>query len=89
MNWTELLDQAKMGDDIKVTLINPVRNREYFKEGSLTGFKSGTIGIKGHWIKKPKIQVTYSVYQMYPTKKCYQDWVDYDNCEFEIVTKKP
>lgn len=37
---------------------------------------------KMHWIKKPKIQVTYNIFKFHG--KEYSDWVEVDNCLFEI-----
>ena len=83
--------------EVLVTLINPVRKGEYYKQGKLTGFKSGIYGggwnskhtsfdsTKMHWIKKPKVHVTYNVFEFF--KGQHSDWVDIDNCVFNVVKK--
>ena len=100
MTWDVLLDQVGLGHrDVIVTIVKPVRNGEYYKKGRLTGFKSGIWGgghsrfkdgfshsfdsSKQHWIKKPKVHVTYDIFNW--GKRCYNDWVDVDNCTFEII----
>lgn len=37
---------------------------------------------KMHWIKKPKVLVEYNVFTF--GKSTHWDWVEVDNCEFEI-----
>ena len=73
-----------------------------YKKGKLTGFKTGVIG-GGHsswkggmpqrfdssklrFIKKPKVHVTYEIFTY--GKREHSDWIDVDNCEFEIKEKK-
>lgn len=101
MNWNELLTEIRL-DEIEVTIINPVRNEPFYKKGRMTGFKSGVIGgghyrykngvamafdsSRLRWVKKPKVQVTYSVAD-YGGKQ-HSDWIDYDNCEFNFKTNK-
>jgi hypothetical protein len=69
-----------------------------FTHGNLTGFKCGLWGgghsnwkngvshsfngLNRHWIKKPKVHITYNAFQ-YQGKE-YSDWVDVDNCTFKI-----
>lgn len=95
MKWDELLDVAKLGDTIRVKLLVPLRGGEHFTEGTFGGFKSGILGggwnrkqtkfdsSKIHFTKKPKICVVYNICEF--GKKPYMDWVDVDNCEFEIL----
>lgn len=69
-----------------------------FTHGKLTGFKCGRWGgghfdfkhgrftsydsSKTHWIRKPKVHVTYNAFEW--GKKEYSDWIDVDNCDFKI-----
>ncbi len=85
-------------ENIEVTVINPVRKDEVYKKGRLTGFKSGLYGgghsrykngmpheyssLKRRWIKPPKVHVTYSIFDF--GGKEHSDWIDVDNCIFEI-----
>lgn len=102
MDYGTLLDVLGFGKrDIIVTIINPVRKEEYYKEGRLVGFKSGIWGSghsnykngfphsfdssKQHWIKKPKIHVAYNIFTF--GGKDHSDWIDVDNCRFKIVKK--
>jgi len=99
MNWTEFLKTPVVfGNDIKVTILNPVRKDDWAKEGMLTGFKCGIWGgghwnfkngmaksfssSRMHWKKKPKVHVTYNAFEY--GKSFYSDWVDVDNCDFNI-----
>lgn len=100
MTWSELLESTVFGKEIIVTIINPVRKEEYYKSGTLHGYKAGILGgghhrykngvpmrfesARIHWIKKPKVLVTYNVYNIYPGGKQHSEWIDVDNCTFEI-----
>lgn len=99
MNWKELLETPIcLGKDtIEVTFITPPRKGEYFEKGEMVGYQTGIFG--GGWsangmsfssdrmrfLKKPKILVTYNIHQFYPKKRPFLDWVDIDNCIFNIV----
>jgi len=98
---TLLLELGLNRRDVIVTLINPLRKDEYYKQGKLTGFKSGIWGgggskykngmarsydsTKRRWIKKPKVHVTYNIYVW--GKGHISDWVDVDNCKFSVIKK--
>ena len=85
--------------EVEATIINPLRHGDEFKKGRVTGFKSGLFGgghsnyengvptsydsTKRHWIKKPKVHVTYYCFEW--GKGEYSDWVTVDNCVFNIV----
>lgn len=98
MNFSELINELNIsGRKIKVNIINPVRNAECYKTGELVGYKSGIWG-GGHkfkkgemtsfnglnrgWVKKPKVQVAYNTFTF--GKSQHSDWIDVDNCDFEI-----
>ncbi len=104
MNYDELLNNLCLsGKEIKVTVINPVRKHEVYKTGRLVGFKPGLFGGGGkrfkngwatsynsldqHWLKKPKVLVAYNCF-IYG-KRQESDWVDCDNCEFDIIYPTP
>lgn len=97
MDYSELSTLWQL-DDIEVTVINPIRKQDYYKTGRLTGFKYGIWGgghsnfkngiprsydsSKRYWKKKPKVQVTYNVFEY--GRREHSDWIDVDNCTFEI-----
>jgi hypothetical protein len=85
--------------EIIVTIINPVRKDPIYKKGRLAGFKAGLFG-GGHyhykngvpmsyastrrrWIKKPKVLVAYDIFTF--GKSSHSDWVDVDNCTFDVI----
>lgn len=93
-----------MGRDVLVNINKPVRNGEYYQQGILSGFKCGIWGgghsrfkngvamsydsSKKHWIKKPKVHVTYNLYYWSNGNGKggqQSDWIDVDNCTFEII----
>ena len=39
--------------------------------------------LKRYWIKKPKVMIKYSIFTF--GKSEHFDWVDIDNCNFEII----
>jgi hypothetical protein len=98
MTWSELLN-ATVGDrEVRVEIINPVRNGEHFKNGRLMGFKPGIVG-GGHsnyrkcspnsydsskrgWKKRPRVLVCYEVFLFRKSEIC--DWIDVDNCKFKL-----
>ncbi len=100
MNFEELLTALCLNDkNIIVTLINPKRKGDWYKSGKLVGFKSGhtVCGRSNYengmphsldnsrimqWIKKPKVLVAYEYY----SHGHRQDWINIDNCTFEIQT---
>ncbi len=100
MTWDELLKQFPI-EEIRVKIKKPLRRGEEYREGRLTGFKSGIIGgghskykggipqsydsTKRRFIRNPKVHVTYDVFEYHKTE--ISDWIDADNCEFEITDK--
>lgn len=105
MDWSELLIAMNIGDaDIIATLITPLRkDGDSYKSGKVVGFKPGVYG-GGHsrykngvpmsfdstkmcWKKKPKVFVAYNCFTY--GKSQHTDWVDVDNCTFEIVPNTP
>lgn len=100
MTWTELLDTPlTIGKDkIEVTFLKPPRNGEHFQKGEMVGYQTGIFG--GGWsangmrfsssdmrfLKKPKVLVSYNIFQWYPKRKPFLDWADVDNCVFNIIT---
>ena len=46
-------------------------------------------GLNMYWLKKPKVMISYSCFTY--GKRQHFDWVDIDNCNFEIIdiSKKP
>jgi hypothetical protein len=82
---------------IRVVVINPIRKEEHYKEGRMTGFKSGLMGgghynykngipnsfdsRRIHWLKKPKVHVTYDIFEFHGRE--HSDWIDLDNCLFK------
>lgn len=74
MNWDELLEKAKLGDKIEVTLINPIRKEEYYKKGEMIGMKPGVYG-GGHFNYKrnkdggPSVPHSFSSDRMHWIKK--------------------
>ena len=98
MDFTQLSNELVLSDKtIKATLIKPIRNDDVYKTGIVMGFKPGTWGggyshqnrnfssLRQKWIKKPRVLVVYNC--GYFMKSQHFDWVDVDNCEFEIVTE--
>ena len=103
MTFDVLLSEVGlMNRDVLVTLINPLRKEKIYKQGKLTGFKSGLYG-GGHYkykngvptafdsrrircIKKPKVHVTYNIFEFGGRE--HSDWVDVDNCKFQIIKNK-
>ncbi len=94
MNWEELLKVWQL-DNIIVTIKNPVRKEkavgDVYKTGRITGFKTGLWasrinkwqhGGPMHCIKKPKVHVTYNIFDW--GGKEHSDWIDFDNCEFTL-----
>lgn len=56
------------------------RSRDgHWHEGSFSSLKM-------HWIKKPKVQVAYNSFTW--GKSQHSDWVEVDNCTFEIIKKE-
>lgn len=103
MNFSELLVALNLGNsDIIVTVVKPVRKDSIYKTGKVTGYKSGLWGgghkswkngffqsycsLDQHWIKKPKVHVTYNIFEW--GGKEHSDWIDVDNCTFEIVANE-
>ncbi len=102
LTWDELLVCMIGDRTIIVTVINQLRKEEYYKTGRLTGFKCGIFGggqkykKRGrgfsynsgdrHWVKKPKVHVTYGVLD-YMKGREDSDWIDVDNCTFSIQEK--
>jgi hypothetical protein len=102
MTFDVLLSEVGlMNREVIVTLIKPLRQQEYYTKGRLTGFKSGLWG-GGHYnyrngvpmsfdsqrircIKKPKVHVTYDIFDF--GGRMHSDWVDIDNCTFQIIKK--
>lgn len=103
MDWTELLAAMQLDKDIIVTITKPVRNGEPYTHGRLTGFKCGIFGgghynykdgmpqsydsTRRHFIKPPKVHVTYNIFQF--GGKEHSDWIDVANCIFEINPCSP
>ena len=103
MTYETLLTEIGLGNrEIIATLINPIRKEPHYKEGRVTGFKSGLFGgghynykngtpmsydsSKRHWIKKPKVHITYNCYTWKRSgAREDSDWVDIDNCKFQII----
>jgi hypothetical protein len=102
MDFKELYEYFNLDKiNVRVTLIKPIRNGEEFKTGRITGYKAGLYGggwynykdgvpqsfnsTRIHCKKKERIQITYGVWQFHG--KELSDWVDIDNCEFEIIQK--
>ena len=101
MNFDEVINALGLSDkNIRATLINPLRNGEIYKYGKVIGFKAGQLsghskykkgipqrfdGTKMRWIKKPKVFIAYDIFTF--GKSQLTDWVDIDNCEFEILDK--
>jgi len=100
MTFDVLLSEIGLGNrEIIATIINPIRKGEYYKQGRVTGFKSGLWGggysnykngvphayesTKRDWIKKPKVHITYNIFTF--GGKEHSDWVDADNCTFQII----
>jgi hypothetical protein len=103
MEWSELLISLNLVDrDIIATIIKPIRNDEWAKSGTVTGFKSGLYGgghsrwkggmphsfssLRMRFIKKPRVHITYNCFEW--GKKEYSDWVDVDNCTFSFKDNK-
>ena len=98
MDWNKLLEFFNL-DNIEVTIINPVRKDEIYKTGKITGFKAGLFGgghsnykngiphtynsLNRHWIRKPKVQVTYGIFDYGGSE--HSDWIDVDNCTFKFT----
>jgi hypothetical protein len=98
MDYTELLKTLGLDKEIRITIIKPVRNGDIFKEGILAGIKPGKH--TGGWtytkagktfIASNSIYIKPRVLVAYPTSIIYgkpkgqvTDWVDVDNCIFEI-----
>lgn len=71
---------------------------DIYSKGKVIGFKPGTLG-GGHkykkgklksfdsldfkWLKKPKVLVLYSIFDW--GGKQHIDWIDVDNCTFELI----
>ena len=103
MDFNELMTILGVGNaSIRVTIINPIRKEtETYKYGTMMGFKPGLWGgghknykngiptsfcsLDQHWLKKPKVFIAYDVFTF--GEKTHSDWIDVDNCEFEIVKK--
>lgn len=101
MDWTELLAATQLEKRIEVTIINPVRKDDSYKKGRMIGYKSGIIGgghsnfkkgvpcsfdsSKRKWIKRPKVLVEYNCFTFGTRAKMHSDWIDIDNCTFEII----
>ncbi len=97
MDWSELLTVMQV-EQIIVTVINPIRKGDCYKTGELQGFKCGIFGgghsrfkngaphsydsSKRKWIRKPKVLVAYNIFTY--GKSQHSDWIDVDNCTFEI-----
>ncbi len=94
MNWDELLIRWDF-KNIVVIVINPVREGEIYKKGKITGFKAGLIGggwkfkkgircsydsSKQKFLKRPKVHVTYNIFDYFG--KEHSDWIDVNNVEF-------
>lgn len=87
-----------IGCRVKIIKPLRTKDVEYFKEGKVMGFKAGIYGgvhsnydegvpmsfdsSKQHWIKKPKVLVTYDIHVF--GKGPISDWVPVDNCIFEL-----
>jgi len=104
MNFNELLTLLNIDDlEIIVKLIKPVRKDDSYKEGRLTGFKSGIITIRkrikfrdgelkrysigGSPYWKKKPKVQVTYNCFTWGKNEHSDWVDIDNCDFTIKYK--
>jgi hypothetical protein len=95
MNFSELLAVLGLEDvEVVATLIVPIRKGEVYTSGRVIGFKSGIYGggwskggksydsRKRRWLKKPKVNIVYNCFEY--MKGEHNDWVDIENCTFEI-----
>jgi hypothetical protein len=103
MNWNEVLKFLNIENrELVATIIEPVRKDPIYKKGKVMGFKPGIYG-GGHYnykegvpmsfdsgrmrqIKKPKVLIEYNVFTYGGSSHC--DWINVDNCEFEIIDVK-
>ena len=54
--------------------------RHIKRDGEIVGGHSK----QQRWLKKPKVMVVYNTFEIYPHRRVYFDWIDIDNCTFEI-----
>lgn len=93
MNWDEVLKTIGLfNSDLIATIINPIRKGDVHKKGRVVGFKAGVTSANKGACRKPRVFVEYFACTIYSRSGKQTgmrgDWIDVDNCEFEIIKHK-